>query len=83
MIGLLPGSTIEVELSRRGIAEDLAGIPARGAMRTAVEASLADYAEPYAGAKARLLNVLEIMLLAYSSGVLHQNAQRLLKTLDL
>ena len=60
-----------------------AGIPARGAMRTAVEASLADYAEPYAGAKARLLNVLEIMLLAYSSGVLHQNAQRLLKTLDL
>lgn len=23
MIGLLPGSTIEVELSRRGIAEDL------------------------------------------------------------
>lgn len=60
-----------------------AGIPARGAMRTAVEASLADYAEPYAGAKARLLNVLEIMLLAYSSSVLHQNAERLLKTLDL
>ena len=52
-------------------------------MRTAVEASLADYAEPYAGAKARLLNVLEIMLLAYSSSVLHQNAERLLKTLDL
>lgn len=60
-----------------------AGIPARGAMRTAVEASLADYTEPYAGAKVRLLNVLEIMLLAYSSSVLHQNAERLLKTLDL
>ena len=60
-----------------------AGIPARGAMRTAVEESLTDFNEPYAGAKARLVNVLEIMLLAYSSSVLHQNAERLLRALDL
>lgn len=59
------------------------GVPTRSALRTAVEASLADYAEPYAGAKVRIINVLEIMLLAYSSSVLHQNAERLLKALDL
>ena len=52
-------------------------------MRTAVEESLTDFIEPYAGAKARLVNVLEIMLLAYSSSVLHQNAERLLRALDL
>lgn len=60
-----------------------AGVPARAAMRSAVESSLVGYVEPYAGARARLINVLEIMLLAYSASTLHKNAERLLKTLDL
>lgn len=59
------------------------GVPAQGAMRTAIAETLCDYEEPYAGAKARLTNVLEIMLLAYSASRLHQNAQRILKALDL
>lgn len=59
------------------------GLPTRGAMRTAVEESLQGFSEPYAGAKGRLVNVIEIMLLAYSSSMLHQSAERLIKTLDL
>lgn len=59
------------------------GVPAQGAMRTAIEQALGDFKEPYTGAKARLTNVLEIMLLAYSASRLHQNAQRMLKALDL
>lgn len=59
------------------------GVPAREPLRAAVESTLADFEEPYAGARARLINVLEIMLLAYSSGILRQNAERLFKSLDL
>lgn len=59
------------------------GVPAQGAMRTAIEQALCDFAEPYTGAKARLTNVLEIMLLAYSASRLHQSAQHKLNALDL
>ncbi len=46
------------------------------------EEVLADYCEPYSGAKARIASVLKIMAIAYASARLKQHAEVLLEGLE-
>ena len=49
--------------------------------QTMLEAVMADYREPYPGAKARVEKVLQIMLTAWAAGRMRQRAENMLDNL--
>ena len=68
---------LEVASRFRGLAED------REALSRCIRESLADYREPYPGARARVEQAIMVMILAWVSSLLRSKAEDMLKEMTL